>query len=162
MLFRSAPAVSNEAVLGMFLSEITTKVAKAVPATKPAATPAPTSGSASTSTPVATPAPTDITEVLDDVAKTVVRSAGSEILKAARIVDAAARKREPVAPTTQDRWLPAPAGSPRPGKNLPLPTITGLILGEIGRLVKEPPDRKKQRKIPLFITVHRKHLMIEE
>ena len=47
-------------------------------------------------------------------------------------------------------------------RDLPLPTITGLILGEIGRLVKEPPDRKKQRKIPLFITVHRKHLMIEE
>jgi 8-oxo-dGTP pyrophosphatase MutT (NUDIX family) len=47
-------------------------------------------------------------------------------------------------------------------RELPLPTITGLILGEIGRLVKEPPDRKKQRKIPLFITVHRKHLMLEE
>src|SRR5216684_3737927 len=47
-------------------------------------------------------------------------------------------------------------------RELPLPTITGLILGEIGRLMKEPPDRKKQRKIPLFITVHRKHLMIEE
>ena len=47
-------------------------------------------------------------------------------------------------------------------RELPLPTITGLILGEIGRLIKEPPDRKKQRKIPLFITVHRKHLMIEE
>ena len=47
-------------------------------------------------------------------------------------------------------------------RELPLPTITGLILGEIGRLVKEPPDRKKQRRIPLFITVHRKHLMIEE
>lgn len=47
-------------------------------------------------------------------------------------------------------------------RELPLPTITGLILGEIGRLVKEPPDRNKQRKIPLFITVHRKHLMIEE
>jgi 8-oxo-dGTP pyrophosphatase MutT (NUDIX family) len=47
-------------------------------------------------------------------------------------------------------------------RELPLPTITGLILGEIGRLVKEPPDRKKQRKIPLFITVHRKHLMVEE
>ena len=47
-------------------------------------------------------------------------------------------------------------------RELPLPTITGLILGEIGRLVKEPPDRKKQRKIPLFTTVHRKHLMIEE
>jgi 8-oxo-dGTP pyrophosphatase MutT (NUDIX family) len=47
-------------------------------------------------------------------------------------------------------------------RELPLPTITGLILGEIGRLVKEPPDRKKQRKIPLFTTVHRKHLMLEE
>ena len=47
-------------------------------------------------------------------------------------------------------------------RELPLPTITGLILGEIGRLVKEPPDATKQRKIPLFITVHRKHLMIEE
>jgi 8-oxo-dGTP pyrophosphatase MutT (NUDIX family) len=47
-------------------------------------------------------------------------------------------------------------------RELPLPTITGLILGEIGRLVKEPPDRKKQRKIPLFITVNRKHLMVEE
>ena len=47
-------------------------------------------------------------------------------------------------------------------RELPLPTITGLILGEIGRLVKEPPDRKKQRKIPLFITMNRKHLMVEE
>ena len=47
-------------------------------------------------------------------------------------------------------------------RELPLPTITGLILGEIGRLVKEPPDRRKQRKIPLFTTVHRKHLMLEE
>ena len=47
-------------------------------------------------------------------------------------------------------------------RELPLPTITGLILGEIGRLVKEPPNRKKQRKIPLFTTVHRKHLMLEE
>ena len=47
-------------------------------------------------------------------------------------------------------------------REVPLTTITGLILGEIGRLVKEPPDRKKQRKIPLFTTVHRKHLMLEE
>ena len=47
-------------------------------------------------------------------------------------------------------------------RELPLPTITGLILGEIGRLVKEPPNRKRQRKIPLFTTVHRKHLMLEE
>jgi hypothetical protein len=28
--------------------------------------------------------------------------------------------------------------------------------------VKEPPNRKRQRKIPLFTTVHRKHLMLEE
>ena len=47
-------------------------------------------------------------------------------------------------------------------RELPLPTITGLILGEIGRLVKEPPNRKKQRKIPLFTTVHRRHLMLED
>jgi len=47
-------------------------------------------------------------------------------------------------------------------RELPLPTITGLILGEIGRLAKEPPDRRKQRRIPLFITVHRRHLMVEE
>ena len=39
--------------------------------------------------------------------------------------------------------------------------LTGSV-GEIGRLVKEPPDRSVQRKIPLFTTVHRKHLMIEE
>ena len=47
-------------------------------------------------------------------------------------------------------------------RELPLPTITGLILGEVGRLAKEPPNRKAQRKIPLFTTVHRKHLMLEE
>lgn len=47
-------------------------------------------------------------------------------------------------------------------RELPLPTITGLILGEIGRLVKEPPNRAAQRRIPLFTTVHRKHLMLEE
>jgi 8-oxo-dGTP pyrophosphatase MutT (NUDIX family) len=47
-------------------------------------------------------------------------------------------------------------------RELPLPTITGLILGEVGRLVKEPPDRRTQRKIPLFKTVHRRHLMLEE
>jgi 8-oxo-dGTP pyrophosphatase MutT (NUDIX family) len=47
-------------------------------------------------------------------------------------------------------------------RELPLPTITGLILGEVGRLVKEPPDRGVQRKIPLFKTVHRRHLMLEE
>ena len=47
-------------------------------------------------------------------------------------------------------------------RELPLPTITGLILGEVGRLMKEPPDRSQQRKIPLFTTVHRRHLMLEE
>ena len=47
-------------------------------------------------------------------------------------------------------------------RELPLPNITGIILGEIGRLLKAPPDRARQRKIPLFITVHRKHLMLEE
>jgi 8-oxo-dGTP pyrophosphatase MutT (NUDIX family) len=47
-------------------------------------------------------------------------------------------------------------------RELPLPTITGLILGEVGRLLREPPERGKQRKIPLFTTVHRKHLMLEE
>jgi 8-oxo-dGTP pyrophosphatase MutT (NUDIX family) len=47
-------------------------------------------------------------------------------------------------------------------RELPLPTITGLILGEVGRLLKEPPDRRTQRRIPLFKTVHRRHLMLEE
>jgi 8-oxo-dGTP pyrophosphatase MutT (NUDIX family) len=47
-------------------------------------------------------------------------------------------------------------------RELPLPAITGLILGEIGRLWKEPPDRSRQRRIPLFTTVNRKHLMLEE
>jgi 8-oxo-dGTP pyrophosphatase MutT (NUDIX family) len=47
-------------------------------------------------------------------------------------------------------------------RELPLPAITGLILGEVGRLAKEPPDRTQQRRIPLFTTVNRKHLMLEE
>jgi 8-oxo-dGTP pyrophosphatase MutT (NUDIX family) len=47
-------------------------------------------------------------------------------------------------------------------RELPLPAITGLILGEVGRLAKEPPDRTRQRRIPLFTTVNRKHLMLEE
>ena len=59
-------------------------------------------------------------------------------------------------------YEPGSAYDTRVARELPLPTITGLILGEIGRLVKEPPDRKKQCKIPLFTTIHRKHLMIEE
>ena len=60
------------------------------------------------------------------------------------------------------RWATSAGSRLDEARELPLPTITGLILGEIGRLVKEPPDRKKQRKIPLFTTIHRKHLMIEE
>lgn len=47
-------------------------------------------------------------------------------------------------------------------RELPLPTITGLILGEIGRLLKEPPQDGATRRIPLFKTVHRKHLLLEE
>ncbi|QQS10850.1 MAG: NUDIX domain-containing protein [Rhodospirillales bacterium] len=47
-------------------------------------------------------------------------------------------------------------------QKLPLPTITGIILGEVGRLIKEPPAKDVQRRIPLFKTVHRKHMLLEE
>jgi 8-oxo-dGTP pyrophosphatase MutT (NUDIX family) len=47
-------------------------------------------------------------------------------------------------------------------QKLPLPTITGLILGEVGRLLREPPPIGVQRKIPLFKTIHRKHMLLEE
>lgn len=47
-------------------------------------------------------------------------------------------------------------------QKLPLPTITGLILGEVGRLLREPPIPGVPRKIPLFKTVHRKHMLLEE
>jgi len=47
-------------------------------------------------------------------------------------------------------------------QKLPLPTITGLILGEVGRLLREPPPVGVPRKIPLFKTIHRKHMLLEE
>ncbi|MCW5747247.1 MAG: NUDIX domain-containing protein [Alphaproteobacteria bacterium] len=47
-------------------------------------------------------------------------------------------------------------------QKLPLPTITGLILGEVGRLLREPPTLGESRKIPLFKTIHRKHMLLEE
>jgi 8-oxo-dGTP pyrophosphatase MutT (NUDIX family) len=47
-------------------------------------------------------------------------------------------------------------------RQLPLPTITGLILGEVGRLLKEPPQVGAPRLIPLFKTLHGKHLLLEE
>ena len=47
-------------------------------------------------------------------------------------------------------------------QKLPLPTITGLILGEVGRLIREPPAPGVPRKIPLFKTIHRKHMLLEE
>jgi len=47
-------------------------------------------------------------------------------------------------------------------QKLPLPTITGLILGEVGRLIREPPVPGVPRKIPLFKTIHRKHMLLEE
>jgi 8-oxo-dGTP pyrophosphatase MutT (NUDIX family) len=47
-------------------------------------------------------------------------------------------------------------------QKLPLPTITGLILGEVGRLIREPPIHGVPRKIPLFKTIHRKHMLLEE
>jgi 8-oxo-dGTP pyrophosphatase MutT (NUDIX family) len=47
-------------------------------------------------------------------------------------------------------------------QKLPLPTITGLILGEVGRLIREPPIPGVPRKIPLFKTIHRKHMLLEE
>ena len=47
-------------------------------------------------------------------------------------------------------------------RELPLPTITGLILGEVGRLMQEPPLPGAPRRIPLFKTLHGKHLLLEE
>lgn len=47
-------------------------------------------------------------------------------------------------------------------QKLPLPTITGLILGEVGRLLREPPVPGAPRRIPLFKTIHRKHMLLEE
>lgn len=47
-------------------------------------------------------------------------------------------------------------------RKLPLPTITGLILGEVGRLMVEGFGRPEERKIPLFKTVRGKHLLLSE
>lgn len=47
-------------------------------------------------------------------------------------------------------------------QQLPLPTITGLVLGEVGRLIQEPPRRGRSRRIPLFRTLHGKHLLMQE
>jgi 8-oxo-dGTP pyrophosphatase MutT (NUDIX family) len=47
-------------------------------------------------------------------------------------------------------------------RQLPLPTITGLMLGEIALLVKEPPAAGAERRIKLFKTIHRKHMLLEE
>lgn len=47
-------------------------------------------------------------------------------------------------------------------QQLPVPTITQLVLGEVARLLKEPPKQARGRRIPLFKTVHGKHLLMEE
>lgn len=47
-------------------------------------------------------------------------------------------------------------------QQLPVPTITQLVLGEVARLLKEPPRQAGDRRIPLFKTVHGKHLLMEE
>jgi 8-oxo-dGTP pyrophosphatase MutT (NUDIX family) len=47
-------------------------------------------------------------------------------------------------------------------QQLPIPTITQLVLGEVAKLLKEPPKRARERRIPLFKTVHGKHLLMEE
>lgn len=55
------------------------------------------------------------------------------------------------------RWVPLDQA-----QQLPVPTITSLVLGEVARLLKEPPKRSKARRIPLFKTVHGKHLLLQE
>jgi 8-oxo-dGTP pyrophosphatase MutT (NUDIX family) len=55
------------------------------------------------------------------------------------------------------RWVRLDAA-----QQLPIPTITQLVLGEVARLLKEPPAKAKDRRIPLFKTVHGKHLLMEE
>lgn len=47
-------------------------------------------------------------------------------------------------------------------QQLPIPTITQLVLGEVAKLIKEPPAQAADRRIPLFKTVYRKHLLMEE
>ena len=41
-------------------------------------------------------------------------------------------------------------------RKLPLPTITGLMLGEVGMLAKQPAAVGAERRIKLFKTIHRK------
>jgi hypothetical protein len=55
------------------------------------------------------------------------------------------------------RWVPLDEA-----QQLPVPTITTLVLGEVARLLKEPPSRRRDRRIPLFKTVHGKHLLLQE
>jgi len=55
------------------------------------------------------------------------------------------------------RWVPLDEA-----QQLPVPTITSLVLGEVARLLKEPPTRSRARRIPLFKTVHGKHLLLQE
>jgi 8-oxo-dGTP pyrophosphatase MutT (NUDIX family) len=55
------------------------------------------------------------------------------------------------------RWVPLDEA-----QQLPVPTITKLVLGEVARLIKEPPSRSRSRRIPLFKTVHGKHLLLQE
>ena len=47
-------------------------------------------------------------------------------------------------------------------RELPLPTITGLILGEVGRLMLEPRTAGGGHFIPLFKTIRGKHLLLQE
>ncbi|MGE0659987.1 MAG: NUDIX hydrolase [Reyranellaceae bacterium] len=47
-------------------------------------------------------------------------------------------------------------------QQLPIPTITQLVLGEVARLLEEPPASAVDRRIPLFKTVYGKHLLMEE
>ena len=47
-------------------------------------------------------------------------------------------------------------------RQLPLPTITGLMLGEVALLAKEPAAVGSERRIKLFKTIHRKHMLLEE
>ncbi len=55
------------------------------------------------------------------------------------------------------RWVPLDEA-----QQLPVPTITSLVLGEVARLIKEPPRRSLSRRIPLFKTVYGKHLLLQE
>jgi len=55
------------------------------------------------------------------------------------------------------RWVSLEAA-----RKLPLPTITGLMLGEVALLLKEPPTVGAERRIKLFKTIHRKHMLLEE